>query len=95
MKYVLKESTMPLDIGAITFALGEIAWFRVVGAVGGQRHLPGRSSQGLGGAAILPPADCESLDFLVDTNVLGEERAAEWVKGCLATSTNELEACNA
>ena len=53
------------------------------------------SSQGLGGAAILPPADCETLDFLVDTNVLGEERATEWVKGCLANTTNELEACNA
>jgi len=95
MKYLLKDSTMPLDIGAITFALCEIAWFRVVGAVGGIRHLPGKASSGLGSAAILPTADCESLDFLVDTNVLGEERATEWVKGCLANTTNELEACNA
>jgi hypothetical protein len=92
IRYTLKDPLMPLDLGAITFALCEIAFFRVVGAVGGSRHWPGRLNESLGAAAPLPGADRADLDYLVDTDVLGEERAVEWLKGCLAVQ--ETEACH-
>ena len=68
----------------------EIAWFRVVGAVGGTRHFPGKLNESLGMAANLPAADREGLDYLVDADVLGEEKAVEWLKGCLANTETEV-----
>jgi Arc/MetJ-type ribon-helix-helix transcriptional regulator len=90
VRYTLKDPLMPLDLGAITFALCEIAFFRVVGAVGGSRHWPGRLCHSLGSAANLPAADRTSVDYLVDADVLGEEQATEWLKGCLATTETEV-----
>ena len=90
IRYTLKDPLMPLDLGAITFALCEIAFFRVVGAIGGSRHWPGRLCHSLGSASNLPEADRTGVDYLVDANVLGEEAATEWLKGCLATSETEV-----
>ena len=90
IRYTLKDSLMPLDLGAITFSLCEIAWFRIVGAVGGSRHWPGRLNMSLGRAANLPEADRQGLDYLVDADVLGEEAAVEWLKGCLANTESEV-----
>jgi hypothetical protein len=92
IRYTLKDPLMPLDLGAITFALCEIAFYRVVGAVGGSRHWPGRLCPSLGSAANLPAADGAGIDYLVDADVLGEERAAGWLTGCLAAP--ETEACH-
>ena len=90
IRYTLKDSTMPLDLGAVAFAMCEIAWFRVVGAVGGTRHFPGKLNESLGMAANLPAADREGLDYLVDADVLGEEKAVAWLKGCLANTDMEV-----
>ena len=92
IRYTLKDPSMPLDLGAITFALCEIAFFRVVGAIGGSRHWPGRLCHSLGSAVNLPEADRAGIDYLVDADVLGEEAAADWLKGCLANT--ESEACH-
>jgi hypothetical protein len=89
IKYTLKDPLMPLDLGAVTFALCEIAFFRVVGAVGGSRHWPGRLCHSLGSAVNLPEADRTGLDYLVDADVLGEEQAVEWIQGCLVNHESE------
>lgn len=90
VKYVLKDPLMPLDLGAITFALCEIAFFRVVGALGALRHWPGKVSWGLGQPAMLPAADRADLDYLVDEDVNGEAQATVWLKGCLAATESEV-----
>jgi hypothetical protein len=90
IRYTLKDPLMPPDLGAITFALCEIAFFRVVGAVGGSRHWPGRLCHSLGSAVNLPGADRAGIDYLVDADVLGEEQATEWLKGCLANQETEV-----
>ena len=90
IRYTLKDPLMPLDLGSVTFATCEVAWFRVVGAVGGTRHWPGRLHESLGSAAPLPEADRAGLDYVVDTDVLGEDRAVEWLRGCLASQESEV-----
>ena len=90
IRYTLKDPLMPLDLGAVTFAMCEVAWFRVVGAVGGTRHWPGKLHESLGSAEPLPAADRAGLDYVVDTDVLGEDRAVEWLKGCLASQESEV-----
>jgi hypothetical protein len=90
IRYTLKDPLMPLDLGAITFALCEIAFFRVVGAVGGSRHWPGKLCHSLGSAVNPPAADRAGIDYLVDADVLGEEQATQWLKGCLANTESEV-----
>jgi len=80
IRYVVKAGNMPLDIASVAFAMCEIAFFRVVGAIGGSKHWPGKISEGLGSAAALPAADRKGLDYLIDSNVLGEHAAAEWLR---------------
>ena len=89
-RYTLKDPLMPLDLGAVAFAMCEIAWFRIVGAIGQMRHCPGVHNETLGSAANLPSADRAGLDFLIDANVLGEEQATTWIKGCLANQNGEV-----
>jgi hypothetical protein len=90
VRYALKDPLMPLDLGAVTFALCEVAWFRVVGACGAVRHWPGKVDPSLGYAMPLPAADRAGLDYVVDTDVLGEAKALEWLKGCLAHQETEV-----
>jgi hypothetical protein len=89
-KYVVKEHSMPLDVSAVAFAMCEIAFFRVIGVLGGVRHLPGIAHDGLGHAAGLPAADSKGLDFLIETDVLGQDEATKWMQGCLASQDAEV-----
>jgi len=84
IRYTVKEHTQPLDVTAVAFAMCEIAFFRVVGALGGSRHWPGKLSEGLGGAAALPAADRKTCDFMIDSNVLSEESAKAWLRSCMS-----------
>jgi hypothetical protein len=89
-RYTIKDPLMPLDLGAVAFSMCEIAWFRIVGAVGQMRHCVGQHDESLGQAAKLPEADRAGLDYVVDANVLGETQATEWIKGCLASQEGEV-----
>ena len=90
VKYTVKEPVMPLDVSAVAFAMCEIAFFRVVGALGSPRHFTGALNEGLGSASKLPAEDAESIDFLVDADVLGQPAAEVWLRGCLANSESEV-----
>ncbi|MFA6134583.1 MAG: hypothetical protein WC869_11270 [Phycisphaerae bacterium] len=90
VRYTVKDPLMPLDVSAVAFAMCEIAFFRVVGALGSPRHFTGVLNESLGQAANLPVADRLSIDFLVDADVLGEQAAEGWLRGCLAGSESEV-----
>jgi hypothetical protein len=89
-RYVVKDHSMPLDVSAVTFAMCEIAFFRVIAVLGACRHLTGIVNDGLGRAMKLPAADAKGLDFLIDADVLGQDAAIQWLKGCLATQESEV-----
>ncbi len=83
-RYELKDSSMPLDMSAVAFAMCEIAFVRIVAVCGTMRHLPGRPNVGWGSPCSLPSADRRDVDFLIEQDVLSEERAVEWLKAQLA-----------
>jgi len=89
IRYVVKAGTMPLDIAAVAFAMCEIAFFRVIGAVGGSKHWPGKINEGLGSAAQLPAADRRTCDYVIDSNVLGELAAVKWLGDIVSARTTE------
>jgi hypothetical protein len=90
MRHVVKDPTMPLYVSSVAFAMCEIAYFRVVMAIGQIRHLPGRMDECLGFPASLPAADRQGIDFLVERDVTSEEAAAEWLTSCMAASAQEV-----
>jgi hypothetical protein len=90
VRYTVKDPMMPLDVSAVALPMCEIAFFRVVGALGSPRHFTGTLNQSLGRVANLPTADRQSIDFLVDADVLGEGAAEQWLRGCLAGSESEV-----
>jgi hypothetical protein len=90
VKYAVKDPLMPLDISAVAFAMCEIAFFRVVGALGSPRHFTGTLNESLGRAANLPRSDRETIDYLIDADVLGQAAAEEWLRGCLAATESEV-----
>ena len=83
MRYTLKDSTMPLDIASVAFAMCEIAWVRIVGIIGEMRHFPGQISPGYGRAVKLPAADRASCDFVIESDILSKEAAQAWLKACI------------
>jgi hypothetical protein len=90
VKYIIKDPLMPMDVSAVAFAMCEIAFFRVVGALGAPRHFPGKLREDLGLPANIPAADRQSIDFLIEADVLGEQAATSWLRGCLAGSESEV-----
>ena len=91
IRYTVKDHQMPLDIGAVAFAMCEIAWFRIVGALGGCRHWPGKINEGLGRAMhALPDAERNACDYVIDANVLSKESAEQWLRTCLAKQESEI-----
>jgi hypothetical protein len=89
MKYVVKDPTMPMDLSACAFAMCEIAFFRIVSAIGEIRHLPGRMNGHLGFPQPLPAADRQGLDYLIEVNCTTRESAVSWLKG-----QTKVEECN-
>jgi hypothetical protein len=76
----MKEPGMPLDVAAVAFAVCEVAFYRCIVVCAAARRWPGLLTPGLGQPAPLPAADRVGVDFLVDTDVLGERAAVEWLR---------------
>lgn len=83
-KVTVKTSDMPVDLGAITFALCEIAFARVAVLSGAMRHYAGRANGGWGCVRPLPAAERKEFDFVIDANVIGRQAAEAWLAECLA-----------
>jgi len=89
VKLVIKKPEMPMDVASASFAMAEIAFFRIVCAIGFTRLMPGDASRNLGIAEMLPEADQKQMDFFVENNVRSEEAAAEWLKNQIGGNDNE------
>jgi hypothetical protein len=86
-KIVLKNSSMPLNVGSLAFVMCDIAFPRIVMALGSARLLDGTIDGGFGYAAGLTTADRNECDYIIDANVLSKEAAINWIK----TSVNKKE----
>jgi len=89
IRYSVKDPLMPLDISTVALAMCEITFFRVVCAIGSIRHFPGAVRKGLGYVTHLPPTDRDTVDFLIDADVLGEQAAIAWLRTCLTNNENK------
>jgi hypothetical protein len=88
-EYVVKATDMPLDIGALTFAACEVAFFRIIVACGTARHVPGTlAPHRFGPPAPLPSAIAEPFDFVVDNDVISRSAAKAWLDSKLSAATN-------
>jgi hypothetical protein len=79
-RYVVKRADMPLDLGAVSVALAEIAYARLICLYGLGRHLPGILSKHLGHCESLPEADKAGIDYLAERNVTSREAAETWLR---------------
>jgi hypothetical protein len=79
-RYVIKRADMPLDLGAVSVALAEIAYARLICLYGLGRHLPGILSKHLGHCESLPEADKAGIDYLAERNVTSREAAETWLR---------------
>jgi hypothetical protein len=88
-KYVVKRADMPLDVGAVSVALAEIAYARLVALYGLARHMPGVLDDFLGRCETLPAADRAGIDYLCESNVTSRTAAESWLR--VAASRQESE----
>lgn len=83
-RYIVKRADMPMDVGAVSVALAEIAYARLVALYGLARHIPGRLHYGLGSCQSLPQQDREGIDYLAEQDITDRPAAEAWLHGCLS-----------
>ena len=88
-RYVIKRADMPLDLGAVSVALAEIAYARLICLYGLGRHIPGVLTKHMGYCEKLPAADRAGIDYLAESNVTSRERAEEWLRESAARQESE------
>ena len=89
-RYVVKRADMPLDLGAVSVALSEIAYARLVALYGLARHLPGVLSDGLGSCNTLPPQDRAGIDYLAESNITSRTAAESWLRASASQQETEV-----
>ena len=89
-RYTVKRPDMPLDIGAVTTALSEIAFARIVGLYGLGRHVPGKLHEGMGICEDLPVQDRRGFDYFIEKNVTDRTAAAAWLRAAMAKQESEV-----
>ena len=92
-KYIIKQPDMPLDVGAVSVALAEIAYARLVALFGLARHMPGLLDDGLGVPMDLPAADRAGIDYLASADITNRTAAEYWLRA--SASRQESEVCYA
>ena len=83
-KLIVKQPNMPTDISSLTFALAEVAFFRLTLAEGTVRLMPGNVDWRLGRPMPLPDRDKAEIDYCIEHNVFSKEAAVEWLQSCMA-----------
>ena len=89
-RYIVKRPDMPLDIGAVSVALAEIAFARLVALYGLARHMPGVLDEGLGVCEMLPEADQAGIDYLAESNITSRDAAEAWLRQSATTQESEV-----
>lgn len=82
-RYTIKRPDMPLDLGALAMSLCEIAFYRLVCVCGHARHFRSAIAAGNGFVRKLPGRDAAEVDYLIDSDVVTERRAIEWLRDSL------------
>lgn len=91
-RYIVKRPDMPLDLGAVSVALAEIAYARLVALYGLARHMPGTLDDGMGCCEELPVQDRAGIDYLAATNITNRTAAESWLRA--SASRQESEVCH-
>jgi len=91
-RYVVKRPDMPLDLGAVSVALAEIAYARLVALYGLARHVPGVLHEALGSCRMLPAADRAGVDYLAESDIVSRKAAERWLR--TAAQRQESEVCH-
>jgi hypothetical protein len=89
-KLMVKSPTMPLDLGAVSFAISEAAFTRFCAAYGYSKKYPGILEPGKGSCGMLFDGDKAGLDFQIDFNVQSRESAVEWLRKAVHTTESEV-----
>jgi hypothetical protein len=89
-RYIVKRADMPMDVGAVSVALAEIAYARLVALYGLARHVPGRLNEGLGRCESLPQQDRAGIDYLAEQDITDRPAAESWLHGCLSSQESEV-----
>jgi hypothetical protein len=89
-KYIVKQADMPLDLGAISVALAEIAYARLVALFGLARHMPGVLDDCLGSPKNLPTQDEAGIDYLAESDILSREAAESWLRASASRQESEV-----
>jgi len=89
-RVTIKRSDAPMDLGALAFAMCEIAWFRIVLAYGATRALPGGYKDGFGRPMHLPSRDRAGIDYLIEKDVMDEYAAKRWLTECIESQASEV-----
>ncbi len=91
-RYTVKQPDMPLDLGAVTTALSEIAFARIVGLYGLGRHVPGELHRGMGVCEKLPVQDRRGLDYFVGQDITYRDAAVCWLRRAMARTAESVVA---
>lgn len=75
----IKRANQQVDFATIVATCAEIDWFRSVMVVGVCRGLPGDMKEGYGTPRKMMDSEKEQYDFLIDADVVGEDKAAQWL----------------
>jgi hypothetical protein len=89
-KYVVKRADMPLDLGAVSVALAEIAFARLVALYGLARHVKGVLHQGFGWCETLPDADRAGIEYLAGTEIKERTAAEYWLRESAGVPEGEV-----
>jgi len=71
----VKRPDMPVDIGAISMCLAEIAFYRIVFIMSRVKHMPVRSTSHTGISRLLTPTESTGFDVIVDHDCMTKTAA--------------------
>jgi hypothetical protein len=92
-RVLVKPSDSPLDIGAVAFALCEVAFYRLALMSANARRCPGTLTENWGGVVSLTPEERAGLDILAERDIRSEETALAWIRQhAAALSTDAIAA---
>jgi len=89
-RYIVKRPDMPLDLGAVSVALAEIAFARLVALYGLARHMTGVLHDGLRCCEKLPISDRSGIDYLAEANITSCSAAECWLRACAKRQESEV-----
>ncbi len=78
-RVLVKPSDSPLDIGAVAFALCEVAFYRLALMSANARRCPGYLTESWGRVANLLPEERQSLDIIAEKDINTEAAAIAWI----------------